>query len=307
MPDAPAPAPAASPLRDRLRRQAEAHRAELAALPGLSALTYRALADRAAALETLLSRKVGPLASLEPIALHRRTLADVQRQLEHAPADAVPPPNSAVYAAAVEITELHAIAAALDDAPPAWHAALAAHLNHMHAGDPVAADERLALALAALLRRAGLQPTLESPDPRSLTIALDRWPVAFAFGDIDHAAEASQALRHRGRVGVLVLDAAAAVAAVPASPQRFGDDAPLIAALGQRLETLLVDRQPALAAAADPDHAFAAIAHATLSGLNVVSRRLVFAECIRITNLCPMTDPRIDKLERLMRAIAAVT
>ncbi|MAY74556.1 MAG: hypothetical protein CMJ31_07605 [Phycisphaerae bacterium] len=292
----------AGQLRDRLRAQAEAQRAAFAATPGLSADTYQKLADRAEALESALRAAGLSDDDLAPIADHRRTLRDVTRQLDGSASSSVPPPNSAVYAAAIEVTELTAIARSLKDASPVWREAIASHVRA--GGSPGA--ERLALSLAAVLRGSSVKLNLDAAAPvTAFTIDLGGWAASFAFGSIgvDDASALSTSLQTDGRTGMVVMDAGAAVTRAEGGMIRAADDRTLITAVGQRLENLLVEKQPALAAAVNTDHAFAAVAHATIAGLNVASSRLVFCECWRVVNLCDLDDPRIPRVKRFIGAI----
>jgi len=303
----PVPEPTPSALEARLRREAERALKEFGADGRVESSTYGVLAERAAALEARLAELGAAPDELAAVAAQRRTLEGVDRQ--RSGADASPaPPKSAVYGAAVNVTELESMTASLALAGDAWRRALLDHLRSIMRGDPDAARDRLALSLAALLRRARLRPVLAVEGPRSAELDVGGWRVALAFGvcgdDTGSSARwLSEDFARRGRVGLIALECGGAIEPPAGGIVRGADDRAVMTALGERLGAFLLDRQPAIAEAVSPDHAFGVIAHATLAGLNVASGRLIFAECWRIANLCDLDDPRVEHLQRLMRAI----
>ncbi|MEM7623236.1 MAG: hypothetical protein AAF235_08525, partial [Planctomycetota bacterium] len=260
------------------------------------------LAETARGIEASLTRLGVDEQGRECVASHRRLLEDVERQLSGDGDDALPPPNSAVYAGAIDITEWQSILAAFAGASEVWRNAIANHARDLSGTAQRARSDRLALGLAALCRSAGLRLTPAANDAAEYSVDLAGWHAGFSFAPTPSEASAALAASHR--VGMIVVEAGASIPAHASGLVRGADDRSVLTALGERLNAWLTEEQPRLAEQVDPDYAFAAVAHATLAGLNVASGRVLFAECWRTCNLCSASDPRIDKLRRFNTAIA---
>lgn len=293
--------PGGSALLDRLRKQAAAQREDLDAAKGIDPSTYRVLAEAAGGIEARLGELGVGEAERECVSSQRRLLEDVQRQIEGASGEALPPPNSAVYAAAIDVTEWRAILDSLAGAGAVWRAAIADHARDLSGSARRGRDDRLALGLAALCKRSGLRLTPAANDATDFSVDLAGWHAGFAFGA--DAGEASAALVAAKRVGMVVVEAGPSIPAHPGGLVRGANDGAVLTALGERLGAWLADQQEAIVDRVNTDYAFAAVAHATLAGLNVASGRVLFAECWRTCNLCDASDPRIDRLRRFNEAI----
>lgn len=286
---------AETPLARRLRAQAEAARADLGKAAGLSRETFDGLLVRADALIARIERAGGTPAHTEPVRARRRIIAAVTTLLSDPAAAAPPPSNAEIYAAALDITELAAIAEAVPAAP------LLEHMTSLAEGHPGAAAERLRLGFAALCKRAKLSLDADRLDLRG-------WPVAITAEAGHHASlveaarAASDALASRRMPGLLLVEVGSVLP--PAPPIRVASDADGIAAAADRVDRLLLETHADVVHAVDTDHAFALVAHATLPATNAASGRVLFADLFRAISLIDERDPRGDKLHAFMSAIS---
>lgn len=293
-----------TPLARALARQADAQIGDLAKARGLGGDTFAELESRAT--ELLERAASADQAAQELIRDHRGVLRSVARLLADPAASEIPPSNDAVYAAVLDVTELHAIFGTLGAHEGLPAGRLLAHL--ITADADAASRDRLSVAFAAVCKRAGL-PVHLPPEPGGVVeITLDRWPIAAAtavpikndqIGPASAAAE--QRLRESGRPGLIVLEAGALL---DWSPINVADDETAIGVMNERLDAFMIDTRDDVADATGAEHAFGLVVHATLPATNAASRRLLFAECLRAVNLCDADDPRINGFQSFITALA---
>lgn len=296
----------ASPLARALAGQAQAQVSDLTKARGLGGDTFARLAGRADELVEMLSNADADAEIVGAIRDRRAILRAVARLLEDPNASEIPPSNDAVYTAVLDITELHAVLAALR---PRNAQAVRRILAHLLLDDAdLARRDRLAIGFASVCRRAGLATT-PSPEPGGvLMIDLDRWPIAAASAvPLDdarlepEAVQAESALRAAGRPGLILLEAGALL---DWSPINVADDETAVGVMNERLDTFMIDHRDRVAEATGAVHAFGLVVHATLPATNAASRRLLFAECLRAVNLCDADDPRIAGFQSFITALA---
>lgn len=294
-----------APLARALAARAAAQFDDLQKAKGVDASTFKALAARASDLHRSLEGWGLPERADAAIKTHRDVLEDVSRLLADPRANAIPPSNDRIYAAVLDITELAPIVHALGPTAQGRDAVR----DQLAETDPVKARSgRLALAFSAVCRRGGLKATPPRSPGEPVTLDLDGWRLDAAPcipGDGETAADAARrgrdTLAARKRPGLLLLEAGTLL---PLDPITVAEDALAISRMNERLETFtLAARQEILDAIGD-EQAFGLVTHATLPATNAVSKRLIFAECLRAVNLCDAEDPRADGFRVIAEAMS---
>lgn len=293
-----------TPLAHALAQQAKAQIVDLAKARGLGSDTFATLEKRAGELIDRIGEADAD--AVEAVRDHRGVLRSVARLLADPTAREIPPSNDAIYAAVLDVTELHAIVSSLGGGGvPIGR--LLAHLSVEDAG--VARRDRLSISFAAVCKRAGLGVKVGSEPGGVVEIALDRWSIAAAAavplgqdGMIAAAVDAERRLRDSGRPGLIVLECGALLGA---GPIRVADDETAVGVMNEQLDAFMIDAHDGIVGAlGEGAHAFGLVVHATLSATNVASRRLLFAECLRAVNLCDADDPRINGFQAFIGALA---
>lgn len=280
--------------------------------------TYQHLASRAERLAGVLADAgLGPA-----LGEARRVLADVAALLASPSAERVPPTNDQVYAAAMRVAELDAMASSLGlvggRGPSRASAWAVAELAAWAEAD--AACRRLRLRLVARLAAGGVRPLRplhaarpddEPPhdDAAPVSIATGRWETALAFAVLwpgEAWSEAAQrggaGLRGVRRPGVVAIDVSADAALHDETLRVDGDRAggeALSRRLDQRLREEIANVGRVLAEAG----AFGVLATARGRALHVASGRVAWHEARVIGDTRPTNAAEQGVLSHLARAL----
>lgn len=293
-----------SPLARALAAQAAAQFDDLAKARGLDASTFAALADRAEALDRELADWGADDDARARIRSDRAVLRDVASLLSDPTAKAIPPSNDRIYAAVLDITELAPIVRTLASTKTGREAVL----RHLTEPDAARAhSDRLALSFASICKRGGLDVTPPTAAGEPARIQVDRWriaavPVVPLKTDrlADALASASNALKEHKRPGLIILEAGPLL---DWQPITVAEDGTATGIMNERLDAFMMSARTTAIESVGTDHAFGLVVHATLPATNAVSRRMLFAECLRAVNLCDTSDPRADGFRSIAHAM----
>ena len=293
-----------SPLARALASQAAAQFEDLAKARGLDASTFTDLAERAEALDTQLASWGADDNSRARVRSHNAVLRAVTALLENPASQTIPPSNDLIYSAVLDITELTPIVRTLGST----NAGRDAVCRHLCEPDPsLARADRLALSFASICKRGGLDVTPPESPGEPASIKVDRWRIAAVPtvptdssglpASLTHAAEI---LKDRKRPGLILLEAGPLLEWEPIT---VAEDQTATTIMNERLDTFMLKARETAIDTIGTDHAFGLIVHATLPATNAVSRRLLFAECLRAVNLCDTSDPRAEGFRSIAHAM----
>ena len=298
------PSNGASPLARALAAQAAAQFDDLAKARGLDASTFSALADRAEALDSELAAWGAGDGARARIRSHRGILRDVASLLADPSAKAIPPSNDRIYAAVLDITELAPIVRTLATSKSGRDAVL----HHLDEPDAARAHaDRLALSFASICKRGGLDVTPPTAAGEPARIQVDRWRIAAvpavplrADGLGEALGGAAKILEDCKRPGLIILEAGPLL---DWQPITVAEDGTATGIMNERLDAFMMGARTTAIETIGTDLAFGLVVHATLPATNVVSRRMLFAECLRAVNLCDTSDPRADGFRSIAHAM----
>lgn len=291
------------PLRRQLTAQADRLRAEYLR-EGFTRDDYHHLIERAD--QTI--AEAGALGidapALAPLRESRAVLFSVLKLLSDPSAQAVAPSNNQVYREALKIARLARLTGQLKGAPRAWRDQLAALLGEMSGQDDQAARRLVLLEFATLCRASGIH--VEPAGTLGAEIEFDEWTLAAcpaiaekSAGVAAAAKEACSGLVAMKRPGIVVIDAGAAMPDAP-SLRRVANDRTAEIEMQRHVDQFIIDYHEEMVEAVDTQFAFAAVVGAVLHSVNVSTRRVNFAACYRMVNLCDPEDARAPRLRRFM-------
>jgi len=293
-----------SPLARALAAQSAAQFDDLAKARGLDASTFAVLAERAESLDAELAAWGADDSARAGVRAHLAALRAVTTLLENPASPAIPPSNDLIYSAVLDITELTPIVRTLGSS----NAGREAVCRHLSEPNPtLTRADRLALSFASICKRGGLDVTPPDSPGEPASIKIDRWRIAAVPAVPSSSTDLSsslmrtaEVLKDRKRPGLILLEAGPLL---DWEPITVAEDQTATTIMNERLDAFMLKARETTIETIGTEHAFGLIVHATLPATNAVSRRLLFAECLRAVNLCDTQDPRAEGFRSIAHAM----